>query len=180
MPTLAGIRREPTVGSAQSCHSRKRSLSRDRTTVRAPHAKAIARALLYFLLDLAAEREQSLVDFGGHLAYILHDASPVLEYPRFPEEIIAQLVDFGLIGRGCALQPLQVDRVGANLLGSLALFSGNPLEAHHDRRALCIEGVEQAREQELSGRNLGRRAGQEFLDVLFGFLEGSPPCRQFR
>src|SRR5262249_37333186 len=144
MPTLPGIRREPTVGNARSCPSGKRSPSRDRTTVRAPHAEAIARALLYFLLDLTAEPEQSLVDFGGHLADILHDASPVLEYARFPEELIAELVDLGLIGRGCALQPLQVDRVGANLVRGLALSSGNPLEAHQDRRALCIEGVEQA------------------------------------
>src|SRR5262245_37049168 len=94
--------------------------------------------------------------------------------------MIAQLVDPGLIGRGYALQPLQVDRIGANLLRGLALFTHHPLEAHHDRRALGIEGIEQAHEQELSGRNFGRRAGQKLLDVLFGLLEGSPPCRKFR
>ena len=56
-------------------------------------------SLLNFLLDHAAEREQPLVDRGGHLADEFDHALPVLKNPGLPDHLIAEFIDLGLIGR---------------------------------------------------------------------------------
>ena len=113
--------------------------------------------LFHLLLDHAAEREQPLVDRGRHLADEFDDAPPVLEDARLPDQLVAEFVDLGLIGRRGVLQGLQRQRVGADLVGGFALLAGDALEPVHDRRALGVERVEQAGEQQLAGLAFLRR-----------------------
>src|SRR6266566_6601551 len=81
------------------------------STIRQDEARGWRKApsLFHILLNRAAEREQPLVDRGGHLTDKFDHAPPVLENPRFPGELIAEIVDLGLIRRGRALQFLQSD-----------------------------------------------------------------------
>ena len=51
----------------------------------ASRAATTGAILLDLLLDCAAEREQSLLDRGRHLADIFDHPPAVLEDPRFPE-----------------------------------------------------------------------------------------------
>ena len=90
--------------------------------------------LLHFLLDGAAERKQPLVDRGRHLADEFHHLPSVLEDSRLPDQLIAELVDPGLVGRQRTLQRLQAT-VGAELVGRLALLAGQALEPVHDLRS---------------------------------------------
>ena len=107
-------------------------------------------ALFHFLLNRAAERKQPLVDRGRHLADEFDHAPPVLENPGLPDQLIAEFVDLGLIGRRRILQRLQGERIGADFVRGLALLAHHPFEPVHDRRALRIEGIEQAGEQQLA------------------------------
>src|SRR6476660_2394620 len=87
--------------------------------------------LFHFLLDGAAERKQLLVDRGRHLADEFHHLPAVLEDSGLPDELIAEFVDPGLVGRRRALERLQRKRVGADLLGGLALLARHALEPVH-------------------------------------------------
>jgi len=70
---------------------------------------AQAPSLFHILLDRAAEREQRCRSrWAPHNKF--DHAPPVLENPR-PGELIAEIVDLGLIRRGRALQFLQSDGI---------------------------------------------------------------------
>src|SRR5213075_2768198 len=103
-----GTPREPKVGSAPTC----RSLMRGQSPGKIRQGRV---GLLHLLLDHTAEREQPLVNRGGHLAHEFDHALPVLENSRLPDQLIAELVDLGLVGWRCALQRLQCERVGPDL-----------------------------------------------------------------
>ena len=75
---------------------------------------------------------------------------PVLENPRLPDKLIAEFVDLGLVGRRCTLQRLHGERIGADLVGRLALLAGDPLQPVQDLGALGIEGIEQAGKQQFA------------------------------
>ena len=74
---------------------KKRRVETNDETVSRP-----ARSLLHLLLDHAAEREQALVDRGRYFADEFDHALPFLENPGLPDQLIAELLDLGLIRRG--------------------------------------------------------------------------------
>src|ERR1700737_5618376 len=63
------------------------------------HPGYVPLSLFHLLLDRASEREQPLVDRGRYLADEFDHASAVLEDPGFPDQLIAEFIDRGLIGR---------------------------------------------------------------------------------
>src|SRR5262245_52441348 len=137
-------------------------------------------ALLHLLLDRTTEREQALVDRCRYFADKSDHTLAVLEDPSFPQEGVAELVDLGLLGPGRALQRLHRERVGADFLGRLALLARHSLDSAHDRGALGVERIEQAREQQLAGGGLvGRGSRKEIRDRLLGIIERRAPRGQF-
>src|SRR5450631_3011781 len=98
-----GIRKAPTDGSAPTC--RLPNLSRSPGTPGRAEPRADL-ALLHVLLDLAAQGKQPLVDRGRHVADEFDDAVPVLENAGFPEQLIAEFIELGLIVGRIILQSL--------------------------------------------------------------------------
>src|ERR1700738_5459461 len=103
-------------------------------------------ALFHLLLDHGAEGEQTLVDRSWYLAHEFEHPPTILENADFPYQLIAELINLGLIRRGRILQGLQCQRVGTNLVRCFALLAGCSFKATHDRRTLGIERIKQAGE----------------------------------
>jgi hypothetical protein len=99
------------------------------------------RPLFDLLLDRSSEREQPLVDRRRHLADELDHVPPVLEDPRLPNKLIAELADLRLVGRGRALQRLQSERIVADFFGGCTIaFMIGAILAYDPSRGLIRRG----------------------------------------
>src|SRR3954447_5674263 len=128
--------------------------------------------LFHFLLDHAPEREQALIDRGRNLADESYHFAAVLENAGFPDQLITERIDLGVIARRCVLERLESNRLVADSVGGFALLAADAFEPVHDLRALRVERVEQASEQELCIRGLvGARARQKLLHRLLGLVQ---------
>ena len=74
-----------------------------------------SRELLNILLYGSAKRKQTLIDRGRHFADEFDHAATVLENARFPNQLVTELIDLGMVGRGRILELM--DQLGPGHFG---------------------------------------------------------------
>src|SRR5262249_33677189 len=94
---------------------------------------AAAVELFHFLLDGAGKRKQPAVDRGRRVANEFDHTAPVFKYTRFPDQVIAELIDLGLIALRFILQRLKGEGVGPDLSRGSPLLARYALKPVHQR-----------------------------------------------